>query len=345
MLAAVYEGINKIAIREVEKPSLPAGGMLIKVSSCAICGTDLKIYNQGNPRVKPPQIIGHEFVGSIVEKDKEIKEFRLGDRVTMATSISCGRCELCRQGLNNLCHNLTPISYDYPGAFAEYMAIPAQGIRGGNVLKVPDNLTDDEAAISEPLGCVINGQIIANTDSGHTVVVIGAGPIGCLHTEVARARGVTKVILVEVSEARLKMARAFRIDELINAAEEDPVRKVMELTDNKGADVVIVAAPSNKAQEDSLRMAKKNGVVNLFASLSKENPYLKIYSRLVHYNQISITGASDSTAIHQKTALDMLSKGMINTKALITRQLPLEELPKALDLMLAHKGVKTAVIP
>jgi len=345
MLAAVYEGINKIAIKEVEKPSLPAGGMLIKVSSCAICGTDLKIYNYGNPRVKPPQIIGHEFIGSIVEKDKEIKDFRLGDRVTMATSISCGRCELCRSGLNNLCSNLKPISYDYPGAFAEYMAIPAQGIRGGNVLKVPDNLTDDEAAISEPLGCVINGQIIANTDSGHTVVVIGAGPIGCLHTEVARARGATKVVLIEISESRLKMARAFRIDELVNAAEEDPLRKVMELTDNKGADVVIVAAPSNKAQEESLRMAKKNGVVNLFASLPKEKPYIRINSRLVHYNQISITGASDSTAIHQKIALDMLSKGMINTEALITHQLPLDDLIKGLDILQRGEGLKIIIHP
>lgn len=263
----------------------------------------------------------------------------------MATSISRGRCDFCNRGLNNLCNKLSPISYDYPGAFAEYMAIPAEGIRGGSVLKVPDNLTDDEGALSEPLGCVINGQIIARASLGDTVVVIGAGPIGCLHVEVAKAREAARVILVEVSETRLRMVPSFKVDELINATEVDPVLKIMGLTDNKGADVVIVAAPSKKAQEDSLRMAKKNGMVNLFASLPKEGPYIRINSRLVHYGQISITGASDSTPVHQRLSLDMLSRGMINTRDLITHQLPLDDLIEGLDILQRGEGLKIVIHP
>lgn len=345
MKAAIYEGPKKIRVTEVERPGLPQGGMVIRVESCAICGTDLKIYHHGNPRVKPPQIIGHEFVGTIVEKDEKIKDFRIGDRITMATSISCGRCAFCNQGLNNLCNSLTPISCDFPGAFAEYMAIPAQGIAGGNVLRVPDNLSSDEGALSEPLGCVINGQMIADVGLGNTVVVIGAGPIGCLHVEAARARGATKIILTEISQARLEMASAFDVDALVNVSQEDPVSRVLDLTKGLGADVVIVAAPSNEAQEQSLQMARKNGVVNLFASLPTENPYLKINSRLIHYNQISLTGASDSTPYHQRMALNMLSSGMINTQALITHRFGLTDFIEGLNILQGGKGLKIIIHP
>lgn len=345
MKAAVFEGVKKLTVKEVEKPALAPGGMLIKINSCAICGTDMKIYNQGNPRIKPPQIIGHEFVGIVVEKDQGIEEFQVGDRVTMATSISCGKCNFCKRGLNNLCNKLAPVSYDFPGAFAEYMAIPPAGISGGNVLKVPDDLSDDEGALSEPLGCVINGQIIAAVGLGDTVVIIGAGPIGCLHVEVAKARGATKIILVEISQSRLDMAAKFGVEHLVNASREDAVSRVMELTDGLGAEVVIVAAPSAKAQEQGLQMARKNGRVSLFASLPKDNPYLKINSRLIHYGQISLTGASDSIPFHQELALNMLSAGKINTKDLITHRLPLTDLVEGLNILQEGKALKIIIHP
>ncbi|GFP35739.1 threonine 3-dehydrogenase, partial [Candidatus Hakubella thermalkaliphila] len=250
MLAAVYQGIGKIKVEEVDKPPLPLGGLLVKVSCCAICGTDYKLLITENPRFKPPLIIGHEFVGRVVEKGAEVTDFQVGDRLTMATTISCGRCELCHRGLGNLCESRICVGTDIPGAMAEYLAIPALALQRGNVLKVPDGLSDEAAALSEPLGCAINAQLIAKVGLGQTVLIVGAGPLGCLHAELARASGALKVYLTQRSEPRLSLARKLAVDAVIDASAHDPVSEVRRLTQGQGADVVIVTAPNPKAQEE-----------------------------------------------------------------------------------------------
>ncbi len=343
MLAAVYHGIGKIRVKEVDKPSLPLGGLLLKVSCCAICGTDYKLLSTENPRFKPPLIIGHEFVGQVVEKDPEVSDFEVGDRLTMATTISCGRCELCHRGLANLCENRICVGTDIAGAMAEYLAIPALALERGNVLKVPDGLSNEAASLSEPLGCALNAQLIAGVGLGKTVVIVGAGPLGCLHAELARANGALKVYLTQRSQPRLSLAQKLAVDEVIDASACDPVLEVRRLTQGQGTDVVIVTAPNPKAQEEALAMAKKGGVVNLFASLPQDSPYLSINSRLIHYGQISLTGASDSTPYHQKIALELLASGKINTEALITHRFPLEELEKGFEVMREKVGLKVLI--
>jgi len=334
---------NDIRVEEIDVPKPELGGLLVKVEACAICGTDLKMYLKGNPRVKPPQVIGHEFVGKIVELDKDVEGFAVGERVTMATSISCGKCAVCRAGFTNRCETLAPVSYDYPGAFAEYIAIPPAGVSGGNVVKVPETL-GDMAALSEPISCAINAQILAGVKMGDTVVVVGCGPLGAIHTQVARANGATKIIVTEFSAERLRLAHKLSVDEIIDASKSDPIEEVIKLTNGIGADVVIVTAPAVKAQEQAISMARKGGMINLFASLPSGGSELKIDSRLIHYRELFISGASDSTPYHVELAVKLLEKGVVSEN-IITHKLPIDKFIDGVMLMKECKGLKVLIKP
>jgi len=281
MKAVVFYGPHNIRIEDVPDPQVEPGGLLVKVEACAICGSDLKAYLFGNPRIHPPQVLGHEFVGEVVEVGKGVEGFKAGDKVTMATSISCGRCPVCRAGHTNRCENLKPISKDYPGAFAKYIAIPPAGVSGGNVVKVPPAL-GEMAALAEPTSCAINAQILAGVKVGDTVVIVGFGPLGAIHSQVARANGATKIIVSGRSPYRLRIAEELDIDAIIDVTKSDLVKQVMSLTGGVGADVVIVTVPTAQAQEQAFRMARKGGMINLFASLPKGASELTIDSRLIH---------------------------------------------------------------
>lgn len=343
MKAAVYEGKENIVVKDIEKPSLQAGGLLLKVTACAICGTDIKTYHGINPKVSFPQIIGHEFVGKVEDFGEKVEGFKPGDRLTMATTVSCGLCEMCRQGLGNICDNRKAIGYDYPGAFAEYIAIPPLAVKRGNVLKVPEEVSDEEATLTEPLADVVNAQLICRIKPGDTVVVIGAGPIGCLHIEAARCFGATKLILTQRSQPRLKLSSKLEIDALIDVKKKDPVSEVLRLTKGKGADIVIVAVPDRKTQEQAIQMVKKNGILNLFASLPEKDSFIKVNTRLIHYGQISITGASDQTPYHAAIALQLLASRKINTKAIITSVYPLNEINLGLKAAVDHSTLKVVI--
>ncbi|MBI2842159.1 MAG: alcohol dehydrogenase catalytic domain-containing protein [Armatimonadetes bacterium] len=343
MKAAVYGGVGNLTVREVAEPTVPEGGLLVKVKRCLLCGTDLKLYYSGNPRCKPPQIIGHEFAGVVCGKDPTVTDFEIGDRITMATSISCGECRLCRRGLGNLCQNLKCISYDYPGALAEYVPIPAQALKQRNIVKVPDSVTDDAAALAEPLSCVINSQKIAGVGSHDFVVIIGAGPLGLLHLFVARWYDAAKVAIIQRSEARRKTSEEFGPDLSLSASDADLESKIMNATDGRGADVVVVAAPDRSAMERAVGLTAKGGRVCLFASLPMCDSLISIDSRTVHYREIRIVGASDSRPEHVREALDVLDSQMVPVDKLISHRLPLDRVLEGIELMKERRALKICV--
>lgn len=343
MKAVRYYGKEDLRVEDIAQPTLEKGGLLAKVQACAICGTDLKAYFSGNPRIKPPQTIGHEFVGQIVELGPGTEGFAVGDRITMATSISCGQCSVCRSGYTNRCEQIKPVSYDYPGAFAEYIAVPADGLNGGNVVKVPPSL-GEMAALAEPLSCAINAQILAGVKLGDTVVVVGCGPLGAIHTQVAKAKGATRIIVTERSAKRLKLAEKLGVHEIIDASKTDPVEAVMDLTNGKGADVVMVTAPAAPAQVQALSMARKGGMINLFASLPKGKSELTIDSRLIHYRELFISGASDSSPYHVQLAVQLLEAGLVCPEV-ITHRLPIDQFMDGLMLMKNEEGLKVLIKP
>ncbi len=345
MQAIVYEGVKKVTLKSVKKPEAKDDTVIVKVHSCAICGTDVKAYTIGITSIKPPVILGHEFVGTVYEVGKKIKGFKSGDRVTMATTLPCGMCQMCRRSLFNLCSDKRPVGTWIDGAFAEYLEVPFRGIDHGNLMKIPDNLPDDDGSLSEPLGCVINSQNLCNVGFPDTVIVVGGGPLGLLQAETAKARGAIKTILIQRSKRRFEMAKSFKIDHILCSEKDDPIAAVMDLTNGLGADVVINAAPSIEATGLAFKLVSKAGRVSLFASVPKDNPYMSIDINHIHYSQLSVFGASDSTPHNHSEAVKLLSGGKISTQSLITHTLKLEDFFRGIELIQNREALKVVIKP
>ncbi|MCX6030514.1 MAG: alcohol dehydrogenase catalytic domain-containing protein [Chloroflexi bacterium] len=345
MQAVVYHAPGDIRVEERPEPTPAADNLIVQVHACAICGTDLKLATIGNPRCHPPRIIGHEMVGHIVHVGADVCGFALGQRITLATTVACGNCPYCARGLGNMCPNAMPISYDFDGAFAQYVAIPPMALAGGNVIPVPDSVPDDAAALSEPLSCAINAQELAGLVAGDRVLIVGGGPLGALHAELAKALGAADVMIVQRSEPRLSLLRQLRDVRVIDGAAEDVAAVVRERTEGLGADVVIVCAPSREAQEQSLALARKGGAVSLFASLPKGASDVTLDSRLIHYGELRVVGASDSRPEHVSRVVALMAAGKIDWPRLITHRLPLAEIHAGLQLMKEKQSLKVLVYP
>jgi len=343
--SVVYYAPGDIRVEDRPKPLEEADSLVVKVKCCAICGTDLKIFQSGNPRCAPPRIIGHEMVGTIVHAGDLVDGFKAGENITMATTIACGKCDYCRLGLQNVCPDAKPISYDFDGAFSEYIKIPQEAIAGGNVIKVPNSGDIEKYAISEPLSCAINAQDIIRVGAGDSVVIVGGGPLGAIHAELAKANGAKNVIVVASSGARFELLRKLEGITLIDRKIEDVRERVLELTGGLGADAVIVCAPSKEAMEDSLNLARKGGRISYFASLPKGGSELRICNRIVHYNELVIAGCSDSRPEHVSTAVELIKSGKINCDAIITHRLSIDDFANGLKLMIDKESLKVLIYP
>lgn len=345
MLALVYEGVKKIILKDVPEPKPEEDNVIIEVEGCAICGTDIKAYLYGISSIKPPVILGHELVGKIVHKGSKIKYFSEADRVTLATTLPCGNCRMCRKHLFNLCLNKKPIGTHINGGFTRYLAVPSRGIAHGNLIKLPETVEGIDGCICEPLGCVINAQKIASVGPFDTVVIIGGGPLGILHAETAKARGAKKTILIQRSEKRFEMAKVFNIDHIICSSKTDPLEAVKMITEGEGADVVINAAPTHEAVKLAFQLVAKSGRISLFASLPKSNPVMDIDINRIHYEQISVFGASDSTARDHEEAVNLISERKISAEKLITHRMSISDFEKAMELILTRKALKVVLLP
>ena len=204
MKAALYYGIEDIRIEDRPVPEIGDEDILLKVGACAVCGTDLKVFMHGYKNLNPPQIIGHEISGSIADKGSKVSGYNIGERVTVVPIVSCGECLACRKGWTHLCMTFQKqteaFGFFHPGGFAEYMAVPGKAIKKGNLIKVPENVSDEEAALAEPMACALNGQMLAGVGIGDEVLIIGSGPIGCMHISLAKTLGATKVFVSEIKE-------------------------------------------------------------------------------------------------------------------------------------------------
>ncbi|HPO12347.1 MAG TPA: alcohol dehydrogenase catalytic domain-containing protein [Candidatus Hydrogenedentes bacterium] len=345
MRAAIYNGPGDLVVGEKPEPLLHSRNAIARVKVCTICGTDLKLYTVGNPRCKPPRVIGHELAAEVIAVGEDVEGLTVGDRITFATTIACKRCDYCSRGLENLCPNVKCISFDFDGGFAELMEIPAEAIEGGNALVVPPAVSDLGAALAEPLSCAINAQKIACVKPGNTVVVIGAGPLGCLNAEVAKAFGAHRVIITQTSPARAALARKLAEVEVLEVGRDGAAGKVLEATGGQGADVVIATAPSASSQAEALAMVRKGGTLSLFASLPKGASSMEIDTRLIHYGQISVVGASDSRPCDVRDALALVAAGKIEVDTLVTHQLPLTKVLDGIELMRNRTGLKIAIYP
>ena len=346
MKAAMFKGPQDLSVIDVDLPKIKDDEILIKVYACATCGTDAKIFHHGHQRLTPPQIIGHEIAGQVTEIGKNITKTKVGDRVQVIAAIPCGDCWTCNQGKMTICRNQLSMGYQFPGGFAEYMIIPKEVVVVDGVNKIPDNVSYDEASVTEPLACAINAQELVKVTKGDVVLVMGAGPIGCLHVQLARANGATKVFLADINAGRLKLsADVVKPDVAIDMSKEDIVRKSLELTDGIGPTVVITAAPAGQAQEQAISLVAPGGRISFFGGLPKDKPFINCDSNLVHYKELFLAGANGSSPQHNKMALEMISSGKVRVNDLITHRVPLSEVNIAIEAVLSGEAIKVVINP
>ena len=335
-----------VRLEDVPEPDAGAGEVKLRVRACSTCGTDVKITTSGHQRIVPPRVMGHEIAGEVVEVGSGVTGWSPGDRVQVIAAIPCGTCEFCRAGRMTVCPNQVSMGYDFDGGFAQYVVVPAQVLAVDGLNRIPENVGFAEASVAEPFACAINAQELVDTHDGDVVVVVGSGPIGCLHVRLARARGAAQVFLVELSRERLDLAADLvKPDAAICAAETDPVEAVLALTNGRGVDVVITAAASGQAQEQALRMVAPQGRISFFGGLPKDRPTITLDSNVVHYKELTIKGANGSSPDHNKTALAMIADGRVPVSDLITHRLPLEQVLEGIEVVRGGTGIKVTIEP
>ena len=341
-----FHAPGDVRVEDAPEPVPGPGDVKIRVRSCSTCGTDVKIFRFGHHHIVPPRVMGHEIAGEVVQVGADVNGWRAGDRVQVIAAVPCGRCGECRRGRMTVCPNQESMGYHYDGGFAEYMVVPAKVLAVDGLNRIPDNLAYAEASVAEPLACVLNGQNLARVGPGDDVVVIGSGPIGCLHVRLARARGAERVFLVELNRQRLDLAAGLvHPDAAICAQEVDPVDAIVKATEGRGADVIITAAASGAAQEQAIAMAARQGRISFFGGLPKDKPTITCDSNLVHYRELTIVGANGSSPAHNKEALRLIAAGDVPVTDLITHRLPLDATVDAFGIVARGEAIKVTIEP
>jgi L-iditol 2-dehydrogenase len=337
--AVVYLAPGRLSYQDVETPVAGPGELLIKTRAALTCGTDVKTFRRGHHLMNPPMVFGHEFAGDVVEVGEGVSGVAEGTRLVAANSAPCGACFFCLHGKQNLCED---ILFNW-GAFAEYVRVPAR-IAQCNVYQVPPHLDYEEAALLEPLACVVLGNEAAGIAEGDVVVIAGGGgPIGLMHLQLARHSGAAQVVVIDLNEARLALARDLGASGTVNPARADPVEFVKAVTGGRGADVVVESAGVPEVWSMSLKLVRKGGTVVLFGGCPSGSEIV-LDTDSVHYGELTIKGVFHHTPRTVSRALDLLSEGAVNARALITERMPLRDTQRALEMVIAGAAIKVALI-
>lgn len=343
MKALVYHGPKNFEVISVPIPVCNEDEILIRVKFAGVCGTDNRIY-QGTKKISAPRITGHEFSGVIEKIGAHVEGYHVGQRVSVYPMIHCGQCYCCKAGKTNICVNRTTIGYEIDGGFAQYVKIPKEAIACGNVVPIPDNVSDEIAAISEPIAAAYHGIQQAKLQSGDTFVIVGAGPIGLFHTQLSRSFDLAKRIVVEPIAEKRQMALDMGADMVLDPASQNVSAAIAEATNGRGADSVIIDVGVPSVLEQALDYAKKGGRIVIFAGLPIGST-ITIEPNKIHYKELVLTGSSSSSAHNQKEVFRLLSTGKIDTRGMISGCFALEEWQTAFEMKANYIGVKTIIDP
>ena len=346
MIAGAYNGTPDIEVITRDIPEIKSDEALLKVHACGVCGTDLRILRSGHQRITKgtKRILGHELSGEIVKVGKDLSWPDIGLRVIASPNMGCGTCDLCLQGFTQLCSKYFSYGVGIDGAFAEFMRIPSAAFTQGNVSEIPGNLSYEEAAMIEPLSCVVRGLSACNPKLGETVLIIGVGAIGLMFVQLAKLQG-TRVIVSSRNDQRSQLAKKFGADFTFNPQQDDFQQAVLAATDGRGVNVAIVAAPSKEAQAAAIEVLAHHGRINFFGGLPRDDEITHVNANLVHYKELNITGTTGSSILQFRTALSLVKNGMINVSDLITHRFPLKEIPLAIQSVRSKQGLKTMIQP
>ncbi|MCB0177613.1 MAG: alcohol dehydrogenase catalytic domain-containing protein [Anaerolineae bacterium] len=334
MHVPVFKGQGRLEYEERPVPRLDQStDVIVQVEACGICGTDLNILavppaHQARPNI----IIGHEGVGQVVEVGEDVSDFKPGDRVVIAPRLTCGECVYCRRGLDNQCINYQTIGTTIDGAFAPYLRAPQQAL-----YKIDAAVSRDDAALFEPLSCVVGSVARAPMQPGDAVAIIGAGPMGLLFAETYRIMGAGPVIVIDIAANRLEFARQLGVDVTLNAAETDPAGAVLDIT-NIGADIVVDAVGNQLPA--ALKLVRRGGHVLLFGLRPHDQQTINQY-QITRYD-INLHGAFVGLKPFVQT-VQLLEGGRLQPSRLITHHVPLTELPRGVELMRSGQSMKVIV--
>jgi L-iditol 2-dehydrogenase len=334
--AALLYDVGDLRVGEVSMPAIThPDDVLIRIHACGICPSDLRAYTGARAGHRGyPFTPGHEWAGEVLAVGDAVQGFAVGDRVVPSWRVVCGKCYYCIRGITNYCENL--LQGRVRGGFAEYGVAPV-----ASLLKIPEGVSYQEASFCEPLACCINGSQYSQIRFGANVVIVGAGPIGLMHTQLAKISG-ARVIVSDLVAERLAKAKEVGADELVHAAEGDPVQQVKALTGGRGADVVIVAVGAPKALQQALEMADLCATVNYFAGTYPPTT-IPLDPNLIHYKQIRLTGSHDFSPLDFQNALRFITLGMVKVAPLISHDLPLARVKEGFDIVAGQKGLKVVI--
>ncbi len=335
MRRAVLRDVKTLAFEEVNRPACPEDGLLVKMKTCSVCATDVKIYNHGHQLLQLPRVLGHEIAGIVAETGpRAAGGFAPGQRVAVCAVINCGRCDYCLRGAPSMCLDLEAFGYHYDGGYEEYLAVPAKSIQCGGVNVLPETMSFQEASLAELLACSINGQNLSGFQLGQSVLIIGVGPVGLMQAQLARARGVSCVWVADVLAEKRALAEALLGDGVagtLDTADEGAfLDAVQAVTDGRGFDQVMLCCGVGSIQRVSLACVAKMGCVNFFGGLPKGNSLVELDTNLIHYKQCRVVGTHGSSALENREALAMIHAGLIDVKPLVTETIPLDALEDAL---------------
>lgn len=341
MLAAVFHGPNNI---EVGKVPVAGRQATLKVNACAVCGYDARVFRNGHRKVKPPVILGHELCGEIMETVRTGSGvISAGSRVAVCPLIPCLGCHYCRGGQYNLCMDLKEIGSTLDGGFAQYVGIPDQIVRIGGLVPVPENLSDEEAALLEPLACCLNGLSRTGAPAkGSSAIIIGDGPLGLIHLQLLKSAG-SRAAVVGKIPARMQKARAMEADAVVAYQDSDQTaRDLVDFTGRVGASVVVLATNDPAAFELATKVAGKNSVINLFAGMPGDQRFA-LDANWLHYNQISVTGTFSSTPAMLQEAARIAAEKTIDLSQIVTHRYPLAEIEQAMQATEEYHGLRAVI--
>jgi L-iditol 2-dehydrogenase len=328
MKALLLSEYKHLAIAELPAPSPGAGEVLIRVAACGICGSDVHGYDGSSGRRIPPIVMGHEAAGVIAAVGEGVTAYRAGDRVTFDSTVYCGVCEFCQRGEVNLCDDRQVVGvscgdYRRAGAFAEYVTVPERIL-----YRLPENLSFADAAMLEAVSVAIHAVRVAEGAGGETALVIGAGMIGLLILQAARASGCSRIFVTDVDATRIKLARSLGADAVIqgsvtDSSDESLTSRIEQLTNGRGVDVTFEAVGRPETVAAAIDCTRKGGTVALVGNITPEVaiPLQKVVTR-----QIRLQGSCASAGEYPQ-AMEWIAAGKIKVAPLITAVAPLEDGP------------------
>lgn len=330
-----------LEIRDIPSPQPGPGELVVRIRAALTCGTDLKTWRRGHPKIPLPSPFGHEFAGTVTAVGAGVSAFRPGDPVMAVHSAPCGGCFYCRAGQENLCEAV--METKVLGAFAEEILLPAHIVER-NLYPKPERLSFEAAAFLEPLACVVYAAHVQPLRAGETVMIVGGGPIGLLFVLLARARGAGRIIVAGRRPPRLRQASQLGADLVIDVDREDALARVLAATGGRGADQVVECTGRPEVWEISPRLVRKGGRILLYGGCPGGTTATFDTGRL-HYDQITLQGAFHFTPRAVAEARELLVSATIDVLPLISGRFPLTQVEIALHLLQAGEGLKYVILP